>query len=272
MSETNPLFEADDAMKPWFRQGFAHAGARFFAFQAGLADHPAFQEVVKANAAWQITNSSSTTLAEFGDVAVVGLNPAQPAATAFFMTVGDVAPVMIRIKGYPEEALALSSPTAKLRQLTTSEATAFSNAEIVRRPWEPKLVEYLRYLRIFFRRSYGAALASRLEALAQMMREDEEQVELSVLSVAHLIGFLEKNSLSRPKLAVGPSGEIVAFWRHEGEGEFSARFLPNGSVRFLVNKKNPKHPEGVSRSTGDTTLDELFSRAGLADLKWTMES
>jgi hypothetical protein len=272
MSGTNPLFKADDTKESWDRPGFVRATARFFAAQAGSASQLPFEEVVPSNAAGHTTDTSFVALTGFGDVSVIGVSTGQQAATLFSMAVGEVIPAVVNLRSYAWKAPALSSLATRLGHSTASEATAFSNAEVVRGPWEPKLIQYLRYLRLFFRRPFGEVLAARLEALAQMMREDDDQCELSVMSVANLIGFLEKNRVSRPRLAVGPSGEIVAFWRSDGEGEFSARFLSSGSVRFLVTKKNPKHPEGVSRSSGDTTLDELFARAGLADLRWTLEN
>jgi len=189
------------------------------------------------------------------------------------LRVGDALHIVLDLTGYPEQAPTWSSTGNQMLELPASDVTAFSNVEAIRSGSGPRLLlqHLLHYLRLYFRPDYGAALASRIEALAQLLRSEADGEELSAWSVAHLIGFLEKNHpLSQPKLAAGPNGEIIAFWRSNG-ADFSARFLPSGSVRFLVTVPSPSHPDGVSRSSGDTTLSELFARAGLADLQWMRE-
>jgi hypothetical protein len=216
------------------------------------------------------TSTSSLVSQDFGEEP--GFS-GQPLTAVFSGSLGGAALEFLQavfiFRGDLERTPSWSSPTARSRDLRVSDATAFSNAEAVPRIRNSKLVQHLvRYLRFYFRPPYGAALATRVETLVATLHEEGEGLELSGWSLAHLIGFLENNpSIGRPKLAAGPSGEIAAFWRHEND-EFSARFLPNGAVKFLLAVRSPYHPSGVSRSSGDTTLTELYARAGLADLKW----
>jgi hypothetical protein len=156
-------------------------------------------------------------------------------------------------------------------KLTTSQATAFSNTEALRDRSGPDLLRHLsRYLGSIFRPSYGPALADRIEALAAMVREESDGAEsLSDQSLESFIAFLERSGkLVQPRVVAGPSGEIVAIWRGGIYEEFTARFMPNGTVRYLLSKANTRHPQGVSRSSGDTTPDRLFDDARLDDLQW----
>jgi hypothetical protein len=157
------------------------------------------------------------------------------------------------------------------RKLSASQATAFSNIEAVRDAPPPNLLPHLtRYLRSIFQAPYGRALADRIEKLAEMVLEESDGAQpLSGESLAGLIAFLERNpALTRPSMVAGPSGELIAIWKQAGRGEFSARFLPTGAVRFLVSRPNQRHPQGVSRLSGDTTADKLFAEAGLDELRW----
>jgi len=260
VNETNPLFEAAERPSPWWR------------YERTLdPSQSAMQRIRMASATPPATSASSVSP---GEGLVIDIESSGTALEASLrLTAGEVLQIVLDMTGYPEQASTWSSADNQIIELPTSDVTAFSNVEAIRSAGEPKLLQHLlHYLRFYFRPEYGSSLASRIETLAQLVRSDTDGAELSGWSVAYLIGFLEKNyTLLRPKLAASPNGEIIAFWRHNG-AEFSARFLPNGSVRFLVTVPSPNHPGGVSRSSGDTTLSELFARAGLADLRWMTEA
>jgi hypothetical protein len=156
-------------------------------------------------------------------------------------------------------------------KVTPSEATAFSNIEAVRGGSGPRLVKLLtQYLRTVFRPKFGPSLADRIEDLSEMMREDSGgTLDLSGDSLAQLISFLERNPmLVRPSIVAGPSGELAAIWKADGKGQFSARFMPNGTVRYLLAVPNARHPQGFTRTSGDTTPDNLFSEARLGQIDW----
>jgi len=123
----------------------------------------------------------------------------------------------------------------------------------------------------FFRPAYGQALATRIDQLAAMAKEEPDVEQPSSDSLASLIAFLENNpTVKRPKLSIGPMGEFCAFWRADGAGEFSTRFLPNGSVRYLVKVPNSRNPNGVDRVSGDTTSDRLFDSAAIEKMTWVL--
>jgi hypothetical protein len=151
-------------------------------------------------------------------------------------------------------------------RFTVSQATAFSMTEALR----GKSGHLTRYLRSLSQLSYGRMLAERVEELSSMVREESEgELALSADSLATLISFLEQNPrMNRPGLVAGPSGELLAIWRGGPQSEFTARFMPNGTVRYLLTKPNAKHPLGASRVTGDTTSDKLSEEARLGELRW----
>lgn len=167
-----------------------------------------------------------------------------------------------------KSATQYSSLPSRSHVFFTSDVTPFSNAEIALEDQQITLPQHLFYVRAFFQRPYGAELAARIEALSDMAVVEEDQASPSPASVVNLIGFLESTPMDKPMLAMDPNGEIIAVWKHEGEGEFSVRFMSDGTVRFLMSKTNTRHPEGVTRIFGSTTSDELFARAGLADISW----
>ncbi|MGQ0547807.1 MAG: hypothetical protein ACT4P3_21175 [Betaproteobacteria bacterium] len=157
------------------------------------------------------------------------------------------------------------------RRFAASQVAAFSNTEALREKSGPDLLKHLsRYLRSIFRPAYGLALADRVEALSRMVLEEAGgELNLSGESLENLIAFLEANTkLSRPSLVAGPSGELIAIWKGAKQGEFTVRFMPDGTVRYLLTKTNRKHPKGVSRVSGDTTPDKLFDEARLSELRW----
>ena len=275
MGETNPLFETSgelvpDAPTPEGLERVQYR-ARYKAYQP-----PAIEpelEVALAAALTPITITSSLTLTSGQRALVDEQAISLDMAAIMAKSMEGVRQILFAAQERLQAAPATNPAHYKARQVRPSEATAFSNIEAPP-VTEPRVHHLARYLRIFFRGQYGRALADRIERLGELIREDSYgSDQLSGWSVGHLIAFLEGNPrLTRPKLAAGPLGELIAIWNAEGKGEFSARFMPNGSIRFVVTTPNKKHPEGVSRTSGDTTINELFKKAGLADLDWVISS
>ncbi len=226
------------------------------------------QRAIVAQPLTSLTNPSSLTLGSSVGALEFGLELAT--ASAFSKALGDVLRTLAIIEPHPKP-IVMSGARYRPRQITTSDATAFSNIESLRSSTEPNLIPHLlRYLRMLFRPSYGTGLATRIEQLAEIVLEESDGAErISGLSVAHMIAFLEQNpTVVRPKLAAGPSGEIIAFWRRDEQAEFSARFLTNGTVRFLVKSPNTRNPSGIDRASGETTCDQLLQKAHLNELDW----
>jgi hypothetical protein len=273
MGETNPLFETSGELVPdaptYDVLERVQYRTRYKAYQPPVVE-PELQ-VALAAALTPITITSSLTLTS-GERALVdeqAMSLDMPAIITKSME--GVRQILFAAQERLQAAPATNPARYRPRQVRPSDATAFSNIETPP-VTEPGVHHLARYLWIFFRRPYGRALADRIESLAEMIREDSNGSDrLSGWSVGHLIAFLESNpSVVRPKLAAGPLGELIAMWNAEGKGEFSARFMPNGSIRFVVTTPSEKHPEGVSRTSGDTTIDELYKKAGLAHLDWVI--
>jgi hypothetical protein len=268
MLETNPLFET---LQP---EGSGHGRGGIW-----LSDsHTAVYKMKTLKAAAHLSISSSLTAESGAEALVFDKQTAAGATDLLQMTVAEVlnALWMCQRATNTQGFHVTTEPRYRAREMESSQATAFSNLDKIdahkARLSEPRLLEhFVRYLRLYFRPQYGGSLAARIEALAEMVREESDGERMvSAWSVGYLLGFLERNpSVSEPEVAIGPSGEVGAFWR-SNLGEFSARFLPNGTVRYLTSTPNPRHATGFDRSSGDTTPDQLFAKAALRDLSWVI--
>lgn len=257
MAETNPLFEISaDAL---FTLRTVHGPLR---------DPRTFQ---KPSFVTELTSGSNTaiTATDKPETLVLDLAYTYPATKAFFKAVYRSEPQVAHLA--IDDIAPWRPANYVARRLTTSQATAFSNIDALRSSSGPDLIKHLsRYLRSLFQQQYGPQLSERIETLSNMVREESDgTLALSGESLENLIAFLEQNAkLVRPNVVAGPSGEIIAIWRGGKSGEFTARFMPNGTVYYLVSKPNPRHPKGVSRQSGDTTPDKLFDDARLSDFQW----
>jgi hypothetical protein len=262
MAETNPLFETNaDA---FFRRLFAdrHPGIE-------TAQEQARQ---KMRLVAELTGGGSTVITMGDEPETLDLDldiePAYPATRDVLRAI--YIPEEEDMAYLTAEDLSIWLPTYEARKLTPSQATAFSNTEALRDRSGPDLLKHLsRYLRSIFRPPYGPALADRIEALCEMVREEPDgESTLSGESLENLIAFLERNpELNRPSVVAGPSGELIAIWRDVG-GEFTARFMPDRTIRYLLTTPNERHPQGASRVSGDTTPDRLCEDARLKELRW----
>jgi len=115
-------------------------------------------------------------------------------------------------------------------------------------------------------------LADRLQQLASLYREETEgREQLSNVSVNNLVSFLEINpAIRRPNIAASPVGNIIAQWRDTKGSLFSAHFLEDGTVKYFSIRSNPKHPDKLARTSGETTSDALFEMANLRSLDWVI--
>jgi hypothetical protein len=257
MAETNPLFETADT--PF----------GLLTVHGSQADQQARQ---KSKLVSDLVGGSRTaiTVVDEPETLVLDLEPSYPTKKnvlravyipetqwVAYLTIDDISPWL--------------PAHYEARKLATSQATAFSNIEALRDKSGPNVVKHLsRYLRSIFQPPYGAPLADRIEALSKMVREESDGTyALSGESLESFIAFLERNpKLVRPSVVAGPSGEVVAIWKGGMHGEFTARFIQNGSVQYLLSRPNPRHPQGTSRLSGDTTPDKLFEDARLSELQW----
>ena len=55
-----------------------------------------------------------------------------------------------------------------------------------------------------------------------------------------------------------PEGYIYARWKADRQRLLSVQFLPDGNVRLVIFKPNPKHKNVIVRFSGLTTSDSLI--------------
>ena len=161
----------------------------------------------------------------------------------------------------------------KARKFESSDATAFTNIDVLRAIGRPASLSHsIEYLRKLFRPTFGPLLADRLQQLASLYREETEgREQLSNVSVNNLVSFLEINpAIRRPNIAASPVGNIIAQWRDTKGSLFSAHFLEDGTVKYFSIRSNPKHPDKLARTSGETTSDALFEMANLRSLDWVI--
>lgn len=266
MAETNPLFQASAALAVDTPSAFWPAGESTNQLESEIeiASRIVMQTV-------SASSSAAATLRDEPEMFLLEVEPSTAYSTKALMKAllivgeSDADHYITQDESTPWQPVRYQS-----RQMTTSEATAFSNIEAPRNVAGPRLIKHLsRYLRSIFRPTYGAALADRIEALSAMVREESDgSLTLSGASLASLIAFLEGNAkLSAPKLVAGPGGEVIGVWKRPGQAEFVSRFMPNGTVRYLLTTPNPKHPQGTSRISGDTTPDKVVTEGRLAEFE-----
>ncbi len=262
MAETNPLFQAPSGVSFDTSMGLS---AQANELHVGLEIESVATTVAQAVSA---KSHTAATLRGEREMFVFELEPPR-----IYPSTKGLVRALLTLEVRPLEYITLDEMVAwqpvryESRRMTTSEATAFSNIDL-RSGSGPRVLKHLtHYLRSIFRPAYGAALADRIEALSEMVREESDgSMDLSGASLANLIALLERNTkMMRPRLVAGPSGEVIAIWKRAETGEFVGRFLPNGTVKYLLTTPNPQHPQGVTRVSGDTTPDKLFSEARLAE-------
>jgi len=102
-------------------------------------------------------------------------------------------------------------------------------------------------------------LANQLITLFNFAKEERPTSPgISVNSLSSFYDFLKLNTNIRtPNLSLSPDRNIYASWRVE-KRVFSAHFLPEGDIRFVLFKPNKRHPKRKIRVTGIATSDTLM--------------
>ena len=126
--------------------------------------------------------------------------------------------------------------------------------------WIAEVTRLITSCRITLPWQHTSRLVQRLqELLRDVTEEDEADSSISGASLGKFVEFIRENpNLSIPQLAVSPEGHIYARWKADRQKLFSVLFLPDGRVRFVVFKPNPKHKDVTVRFSGLTTSDALI--------------
>lgn len=99
-------------------------------------------------------------------------------------------------------------------------------------------------------------------------KKDPPGPGIAVNSLSSFFDFIKLHANIRtPSLSLSPDHNIYASWRGENR-IFSAHFLPDGDIRFVLFKPNNRHPQRKIRvsgtATGDT-LTEIVAPESLSD-------
>jgi hypothetical protein len=102
------------------------------------------------------------------------------------------------------------------------------------------------------------SLANKLLTLFNIAKEENPtSLGIAVDSLSNFYDFLQLyTNIKNPTLSLSPDYNIYASWRSK-EQLFSAHFLQNGEIRFVLFKPNNRHPKHKIRITGTVTSDTL---------------
>lgn len=100
-------------------------------------------------------------------------------------------------------------------------------------------------------------VANRLDDLLQIAEEEEIQVAAEPLKT--FAEFLRSQpGLTRPKIVLTPAGNVRAIWRDARHKHFTAEFLRNENVRFVVFASDPSQPKRIARLSGTVSTEGLL--------------
>ena len=103
------------------------------------------------------------------------------------------------------------------------------------------------------------SIANKLLALFDIAKEENPTSPgIAADSLINFYDFLQLyTNIKNPTLSLSPDyNNIYASWRSK-EKLFSAHFLQNGDIRFVLFKPNNRHPKRKIRITGTATSDTL---------------
>ena len=141
--------------------------------------------------------------------------------------------------------------------------------------WTAEVARLIAGCRNTLRWQHTSRLVQRLQELLRDVTEEEDtDSSISATSLENFFEFVRENpNLTFPKLAVTPDGYIYARWKADRQKLFSAQFLPDGNVRFVVFKPNPRHKNVTARFSGLTTSDSIIDEIRNHNISnWVLEA
>lgn len=129
---------------------------------------------------------------------------------------------------------------------------------------EEKVHLFINHIKNNLIASHKERLAKRINDLFDFSIEDEpEGLGISADSLRHFIAFLQAflqryPELKYPDVVLSPERNIVSEWHVDSNHHFSVDFLPDGNVRFVIFRPNPKKPEKTDRLSGMSTWECLY--------------
>lgn len=132
-----------------------------------------------------------------------------------------------------------------------------------RRKNQEKVRELISYIRSSVDVPFARKLATRLELLRRITQEEApDQAEMSPASLRMFAKFLElAPDLKLPGVVLSPSGNVRVQWRAAPNKLFVAEFYPDGVVRLVIFRPDPKEPDQTIRLSGTASVASLRSTA-----------
>ena len=136
----------------------------------------------------------------------------------------------------------------------------FSGTRLTQPDEHSRIQSFLFYVRRTLKK-YGDALSNNLLLLYKFSKEDEPyDVGISYESLSNFISFINLHTnIIQPVISLTPEKNIYCSWRANNKRVFSAHFLPNGDVRFVLFRPNSKHRDRMSRISGTVSFDLLYN-------------
>jgi len=112
----------------------------------------------------------------------------------------------------------------------------------------------------------GEKIRSRLVSLREMVQEEEGVgADISPDSLRAFLTLLHQiPGVRHPDITLTPGGEVYARWKGELESLFAVQFLTDEKVRFVVFRRNARHPRLVNRLSGVDAVDTVLETANKA--------
>lgn len=104
----------------------------------------------------------------------------------------------------------------------------------------------------------GEQIGRRLEQLEEILKDDGEKAISQASLESFLAALRSYANLKLPKITLTPDNNIYAAWRDGSGRVFSAHFLPENSVRFVILRPDPVDEPHEIRSTGTVPANRLF--------------
>lgn len=152
---------------------------------------------------------------------------------------------------------------------------AFTQSDLVSTQDEEAqdLIHQIRKLSVFPNQERMEMIANRLAELFNFAKEENPaRPGISVNSLGNFFAFLTLyTNMRTPNLSLSPDHNIYASWR-KAKRVFSAHFLVDGDIRFVLFTPNQRHPRRRIRVSGTVTGDSLMKIIAPENLSdWVMD-
>ena len=126
--------------------------------------------------------------------------------------------------------------------------------------------QYLVFLSLGEVEEFLRPLIQRIEELARLAREEEDQQALRARSLRGFFKFLylhRPRIESRPQLTLTTEGYLRAIWRKSRDHRIAVRFADDTRVSFVTFLPDRARPTQINRVGGNSSVDSFFENTGI---------